>query len=75
MVERLKRKRAGDKSNDTSHEKIFTSEPSAPANAEDKRLWKGFCEIESEPVCSLPMWIFISHCLLMVGSGLFQCYA
>ena len=75
MVERSRRKRAGDKSNDISHEKIFTREPSAPANAEDKRLWKGFCEIESEPVCALSMWIFSSHCLLMVGSGLFQCYA
>ncbi|MCJ1279538.1 hypothetical protein MMC21_007362 [Puttea exsequens] len=28
---------------------LFTQNPSAPATAQDKRLWKGFCEIESEP--------------------------
>ncbi|KAL2039579.1 hypothetical protein N7G274_007851 [Stereocaulon virgatum] len=49
MTERSRRKRAGNKSNDIPYQKVFTSEPSAPANAEDKRLWKGFCEIESEP--------------------------
>ena len=31
-------------------EKKFPQDPSAPATVEDKRNWKGFCEIESEPV-------------------------
>lgn len=32
--------------------KTFPQEPSAPATDEDKVHWKGFCEIESEPVCT-----------------------
>ena len=34
----------------TSSEKNVLQDPSAPATMEDKRNWKGFCEIESEPV-------------------------
>ena len=34
--------------------KIFPSDPSIPATAKDKRSWKGFCEVESEPVSSGP---------------------
>lgn len=30
--------------------KIFPEEPLAPATNRDKQNWKGFCEIESEPV-------------------------
>lgn len=37
-------------SNATFGEKTFPQDPSAPATLEDKRNWKGFCEIESEPV-------------------------
>ncbi|KAL9076400.1 MAG: hypothetical protein Q9161_001116 [Pseudevernia consocians] len=36
-------------SNATLYEKTFSQDPSAPATIEDKRSWKGFCEIESEP--------------------------
>ena len=31
-------------------EKTFPADPVTPASNEDKRKWKGFCEIESEPV-------------------------
>ena len=30
--------------------KTFPEDPTAPASNQDKRKWKGFCEIESEPV-------------------------
>lgn len=48
-----RRRHSSDLSSDAngfSTQKVFTQEPSAPASSEDKRRWKGFCEIESEPV-------------------------
>ena len=37
-------------SNHTFRHRTFPNHSSAPATMEDKRSWKGFCEIESEPV-------------------------
>ena len=31
--------------------KTFPSSPLVAATATDRKAWKGFCEIESEPVC------------------------
>ena len=53
MGGRASRRRVGSAStvsNTTFSEKVFPQDPSAPATMEDKRNWKGFCEIESEPV-------------------------
>ena len=55
IVERTSRTRAGRSSigtNGSCKEKTFIRAPPAPATSEDRRLWKGFCEIESEPVRS-----------------------
>ena len=55
MVERTKRNRVGHFSIETNgacKDKVFLRAPPAPATFEDRRLWKGFCEIESEPVRS-----------------------
>ncbi len=30
--------------------RVFPQDPSIPATTRDKQNWKGFCEIESEPV-------------------------
>ena len=37
-------------SNHSFRHRTFPNHSSAPATMEDKRSWKGFCEIESEPV-------------------------
>ena len=53
MAGRATRRRVGSSStisNATFSGKTFPQDPSAPATLEDKRNWKGFCEIESEPV-------------------------
>ncbi|CAD6577040.1 MAG: hypothetical protein ASARMPRED_008107 [Alectoria sarmentosa] len=52
MTGRATRRRVGSSStisNVTFSEKAFPRDSSAPATVEDKRNWKGFCEIESEP--------------------------
>ena len=36
-------------------ERVFPQHPSTPATDEDKIRWKGFCEIESEPVSSIDL--------------------
>ncbi|KAI4126180.1 MAG: hypothetical protein LQ338_003879 [Usnochroma carphineum] len=52
MAERPKRRRLA-KSDSPSSKKpfhnVFPDLPSAPATAEDRLRWKGFCEIESDP--------------------------
>lgn len=53
MAERAKRRRLNDASNGPSileGPRVFPHSPSAPATADDKQNWNGFCEIESEPV-------------------------
>lgn len=35
---------------ETFEERVFPQEPLAPATEKDKARWKGFCEIESDPV-------------------------
>jgi len=62
--------------NGFSSEKVFAQEPSAAATAEDKHLWKGFCEIESEPVCrSVGCGLFYIIACLTSVAGIFQCDA
>ena len=41
--------------------KVFPNEPSDAATEEDKRNWKGWCEIESEPV---------KYVRVVIGTGL-----
>ena len=65
MVERTRRCHVGRsslKTNGTCKEKTFHQAPPAPATSEDRRLWKGFCEIESEPVRSSLEWEDILPC-------------
>lgn len=49
MVERSKRRRLADVLNIPVPLGIPQNYP-APATTDDKRNWKGFCEVESEPV-------------------------
>lgn len=56
MVGRKTRKMAEEvfhDSNVPTTQKVFTQPPSAPATGADRLRWKGFCEVESEPVCVL----------------------
>ena len=47
----LKRRRLNDESAAVlAGSKIIPSDPLAAATEDDKKSWKGFCEIESEPV-------------------------
>ena len=52
MSERnAKRRRVnGDKDSNAGLHRMFPNEPWAAATEEDKNNWKGWCEIESEPV-------------------------
>ncbi len=53
MVGRKSKRTAGDEfhgAEPVPSLKAFTQFPSAPATGEDKAQWKGFCEIESDPV-------------------------
>ncbi|KAI4142180.1 MAG: hypothetical protein L6R39_005058 [Caloplaca ligustica] len=52
MAERPKRRRlakSGSPSSKEAVQNVFPEDPSAPATAEDRLRWKGFCEIESDP--------------------------
>ncbi len=42
--------KASDASNIERTVKVFPKDPLSPAGHDDKRNWKGFCELESEPV-------------------------
>lgn len=56
MIGHTVRKKGTDsqsRSSNALNPKIFPQKPSAPATEEDKVHWRGFCEIESEPVCTL----------------------
>lgn len=78
MAERVRENRRGDLSNDgspTLGSKLFPRDPSAPATAEDKLLWKGFCEIESEPVGIPVIDDFHSHRKPHRSLGFLQCHA
>ena len=44
----------------------------AAATKEDREMWNGFCEIESEPVCLLRVCLLLQ---LLMFSGIFQHYA
>ena len=53
MAERPKRRRLADPDGPSSTKSCsdaFAEDPSVPATAEDRVRWKGFCEIESDPV-------------------------
>ena len=59
MVGRATKQKGADSPNGsdpTTHAKTFPQEPSAPATDKDKVRWKGFCEIESEPVSILNLF-------------------
>lgn len=47
---RQSRGEESDESDILPEPKVFPQFPSAPATVQDKIRWKGFCEIESEPV-------------------------
>lgn len=51
MAERIKRRRLADAPAPPS---TISQGYLAPATIDDKRNWKGFCEVESEPVCVHP---------------------
>ena len=44
--------RASPASTASTENKVFPQDASFPATSRDKQNWKGFCEIESEPVNS-----------------------
>lgn len=79
MGGRPKRGCTSDSSNDANGvpaQKFFIEGPSAPATKEDKCRWKGFCEIESEPVCaSTECMILLTKVRFTNGLGIFQCDA
>ena len=55
MVDRGKRRRldsdgASAEGANSPQERAYPSDPLSAATLEDKMKWKGFCEIESEPV-------------------------
>ncbi|KAI9788708.1 MAG: hypothetical protein M1835_002140 [Candelina submexicana] len=51
-MERLRRNRQGNairQEPDLPPERLFPNSPTEPASEDDRKNWKGFCEIESEP--------------------------
>lgn len=72
MAERSKRRRLTDVLNFPIPLGIPQSYP-APATIDDKRNWKGFCEVESEPVCFHYIEVFLHDTDILVG--LLQCNA
>ena len=42
--------KSGDASSEGPSSRAYSQDPSAPATNEERSRWKGFCEIESEPV-------------------------
>lgn len=63
MAERAKRRRLAkelEESNVPAPSSITLQSSYASATLDDKRNWKGFCEVESEPVCN-----HLAICILM----------
>ena len=49
--------------------RVYPNDPLAPATKQDKLTWKGYCEIESEPV-SIPlshMWNRVLRGCMIIG--------
>lgn len=60
----------------SSSPRLFPQDPSTPATVNDKTNWKGFCEIESEPVCIFAMAsFFVLQVCSKTSLGFFQCNA
>lgn len=52
--------------------KIFSEEPLAPATTGDKQNWKGFCEIESEPVSAWQRSVHLQYQVLIDFQAFFN---
>lgn len=58
MVKRRRENSTSEVSNDQTQAKVFPGDPVRSATFQDNRCWKGFCEIESEPV-RIYCWLWV----------------